>query len=76
MARRDASPDFIVALARGLGMIRAFQPHQPVMSLAVVATAAGLCRPTARRCCSPWSSWAMSGRPAGVASSPPGPRWR
>jgi IclR family pca regulon transcriptional regulator len=49
MARRDASPDFIEALARGLDVIRAFQPYQPVMSLTAVATAAGLARPTARR---------------------------
>jgi IclR family pca regulon transcriptional regulator len=49
MARRDANPDFIEALARGLDVIRAFQPGQPVMSLAAVATAAGLARPTARR---------------------------
>jgi IclR family pca regulon transcriptional regulator len=49
MARRDASPDFIEALARGLDVIRAFQPHQPVMSLTAVAGAAGLARPTARR---------------------------
>jgi IclR family transcriptional regulator, pca regulon regulatory protein len=49
MPRRDANPDFIEALARGLDVIRAFQPGQPVMSLAAVATAAGLARPTARR---------------------------
>jgi len=49
MARRDASPDFIEAVARGLDVIRAFQPHQPVMSLTAVAGAAGLARPTARR---------------------------
>ncbi len=49
MARRDTSPDFIEALARGLDVIRAFQPRQPVMSLAAVAGAAGLARPTARR---------------------------
>ncbi len=49
MARRDTSPDFIEALARGLDVIRAFQPRQPVMSLAAVANAAGLARPTARR---------------------------
>jgi IclR family pca regulon transcriptional regulator len=49
MARRDANPDFIEALARGLDVIRAFQPGQPVMSLAAVASAAGLARPTARR---------------------------
>src|SRR6266496_3091331 len=49
MARRDTSPDFIEALARGLDVIRAFQPRQPVMSLAAVAAATGLARPTARR---------------------------
>jgi IclR family pca regulon transcriptional regulator len=49
MARRDSSPDFIEALARGLDVIRGFQPRQPVMSLAAVAAAAGLARPTARR---------------------------
>jgi IclR family pca regulon transcriptional regulator len=49
MARRDTSPDFIEALARGLDVIRAFQPHQPVMALAAVAGATGLARPTARR---------------------------
>jgi IclR family pca regulon transcriptional regulator len=49
MARRDTSPDFIEALARGLDVIRAFQPHQPAMSLVAVADAAGLPRPTARR---------------------------
>jgi IclR family pca regulon transcriptional regulator len=49
MARRDTSPDFIEALARGLDVIRAFQPRQPAMSLAAVAGATGLARPTARR---------------------------
>ena len=49
MARRDTSPDFIEALARGLDVIRAFGPRQPVMSLAAVADATGLYRPTARR---------------------------
>jgi IclR family transcriptional regulator, pca regulon regulatory protein len=49
MARQDTSPDFIEALARGLDVIRAFQPGQPVMTLAAVAAAAGLARPTARR---------------------------
>jgi IclR family transcriptional regulator, pca regulon regulatory protein len=49
LARRDSSPDFIEALARGLDVIRAFQPRRPVMSLASVAAAAGLARPTARR---------------------------
>ena len=49
MARRAAGPDFIEALARGLDVIRAFQPRQPVMPLAAVAAATGLARPTARR---------------------------
>ena len=49
MARQDTGPDFIEALARGLDVIRAFQPRQPVMSLAAVAGATGLARPTARR---------------------------
>ncbi|MEO3804561.1 IclR family transcriptional regulator C-terminal domain-containing protein [Nonomuraea sp. B1E8] len=49
MARGDTGPDFIEALARGLDVIRAFQPGRPVMSLTEVATAAGLARPTARR---------------------------
>jgi IclR family pca regulon transcriptional regulator len=49
MARPDTSPDFIEALARGLDVIRVFAPHRPVMSLAAVAAAAGLARPTARR---------------------------
>lgn len=49
MARRDSSPNFIEAIARGLDVLRAFQPAQPVMTLAAVAGAAGLPRPTARR---------------------------
>jgi len=49
MARRDGSRDFIEALARGLDVIRVFRPHQRVMSLTAVASAAGLPRPTARR---------------------------
>jgi IclR family transcriptional regulator, pca regulon regulatory protein len=49
MARRDTSPDFIEALARGLDVIRAFQPGRPAVSLAAVASATGLARPTARR---------------------------
>ena len=49
MARRDTSPDFIESLARGLDVIRAFQPRQATMSLAAVAGATGLARPTARR---------------------------
>ena len=49
MAREDTGPDFIEALARGLDVIRAFKPGHPTMTLASVATAAGLARPTARR---------------------------
>ncbi|MEV0389038.1 IclR family transcriptional regulator C-terminal domain-containing protein [Nonomuraea sp. NPDC050643] len=49
MARGETGPDFIEALARGLDVIRAFQPGRPVMSLTEVAAAAGLARPTARR---------------------------
>jgi len=49
VARRDSSPDFIEAIARGLDVIRAFHPRQPIMSLTAVATATGLARPTARR---------------------------
>ncbi|HEY0933524.1 MAG TPA: helix-turn-helix domain-containing protein, partial [Trebonia sp.] len=49
MARRDGSPDFIEAIARGLDVIQAFGPGQPAMSLAAVAGACGLPRPTARR---------------------------
>src|ERR1700689_2256197 len=49
VARRDDSPDFIEAIARGLDVIRAFGPGRPVMSLASVAEASHLPRPTARR---------------------------
>ncbi len=49
MARTETGPDFIEALARGLDVIRAFQPRQPVMSLAAMAGATGLARPTVRR---------------------------
>jgi IclR family transcriptional regulator, pca regulon regulatory protein len=49
VVRRDNSPDFIEAIARGLDVIRAFGPGRPVMSLAGVAGASDLPRPTARR---------------------------
>ena len=49
MARRHSGPDFVGSIARGLDVIRAFGPRQPVMSLAAVAAAAGLPHPTARR---------------------------
>jgi IclR family pca regulon transcriptional regulator len=49
MARRGEGPDFIEALARGLDVIRAFRADRPGMSLAEIATASDLARPTARR---------------------------
>jgi IclR family pca regulon transcriptional regulator len=49
MPRAGTGPDFIEALARGLEVIAAFRPGRPVMTLAEVATATGLARPTARR---------------------------
>lgn len=49
MPRAGTGPDFIEALARGLEVITAFRSGQPVMSLADVAAATGLARPTARR---------------------------
>lgn len=48
-SRSESGRDFIEALARGLGVIRAFRPGRPVMTLTEVATATGLARPTARR---------------------------
>jgi IclR family pca regulon transcriptional regulator len=49
MARRGEGPDFIEALARGLDVIRAFSADRPRMTLAEVAAATGLARPTVRR---------------------------
>ena len=49
MAQRGEGPDFIEALARGLDVIRAFHADHPRMTLAEVAAATGLARPTARR---------------------------
>ncbi|WP_151084103.1 IclR family transcriptional regulator domain-containing protein [Nocardioides cynanchi] len=49
MAGRGAGPDFVEALARGLDVLRCFDQHHRTMSLAEVATATGLARPTARR---------------------------
>jgi IclR family pca regulon transcriptional regulator len=49
MPREGTGPDFIEALARGLEVIAAFPPGRPSMSLADVAAATGLARPTARR---------------------------
>lgn len=47
--RRDSTPDFIEAIARGLDVIRCFNAARPAMSLSEVATAVELPRPTARR---------------------------
>ncbi|MFL6121300.1 IclR family transcriptional regulator C-terminal domain-containing protein [Actinophytocola sp.] len=49
MPREGTGPDFIEALARGLEVITAFSPGRCVMTLAEVASATGLARPTARR---------------------------
>lgn len=49
MARAEAGPDFVEALARGLDVIAAFRPGRPTMSLSEVAAETGLARPTARR---------------------------
>jgi len=49
MPREGTGPDFIEALARGLEVITAFRPGRRAMTLAEVASAAGLARPTARR---------------------------
>ncbi len=49
MPREGTGPDFIESLARGLAVIAAFPPAKPAMSLAEVAAATGLARPTARR---------------------------
>jgi IclR family pca regulon transcriptional regulator len=49
MPRDGAGPDFIEALARGLDVITAFGAARPAMTLAEVASATGLARPTVRR---------------------------
>jgi IclR family transcriptional regulator, pca regulon regulatory protein len=49
MPRDGAGPDFIEALARGLDVITAFGAARPEMTLAELASATGLARPTARR---------------------------
>ncbi|WP_232668425.1 IclR family transcriptional regulator domain-containing protein [Pseudonocardia sp. TRM90224] len=49
MPRDGTGPDFIEALARGLEVITAFHQDRPTMTLAEVASATGLARPTARR---------------------------
>jgi len=49
MAGRGSGPDFVESLARGLDVLRAFDRQHGEMSLADVAAATGLARPTARR---------------------------
>ncbi|UOY02299.1 IclR family transcriptional regulator domain-containing protein [Blastococcus sp. PRF04-17] len=49
MAGRGAGPDFVESLARGLDVLTCFDAGHRRMSLAEVAAAAGLARPTARR---------------------------
>lgn len=49
MSGRSESTDFVEALARGLDILRSFSSSRPRMSLAEVAAATGLARPTARR---------------------------
>jgi IclR family pca regulon transcriptional regulator len=46
----EEDPDYVVALARGLSVIRAFSRPQERMALTEVAQAVGLPRATARRC--------------------------
>lgn len=47
--RRSSAPDFVESLARGLDVLCCFGPDRRELTLAEVATAAGLARPTARR---------------------------
>ena len=49
MARDDAGPDFIEALARGLNVLRTFRPGRLVSTLSEIAADTGLARPTVRR---------------------------
>ena len=49
MAGRGTGPDFVEALARGLDVLTCFGAGRPGMTLAEIATAADLARPTARR---------------------------
>jgi IclR family pca regulon transcriptional regulator len=49
VAGRGTGPDFVESLARGLDVLRCFDQHHREMSLAEVAAATGLARPTARR---------------------------
>ncbi len=49
MAGRGSGPDFVESLARGLDVLQVFDAEHRALSLADVATATGLARPTARR---------------------------
>ena len=49
MAGRGTGPDFVEALARGLDVLTCMGAGRPGMTLAEIATAAKLARPTARR---------------------------
>jgi IclR family transcriptional regulator, pca regulon regulatory protein len=49
VAGRGSAPDFVESLARGLDVLRCFDAAHREMSLADVASATGLARPTARR---------------------------
>jgi IclR family pca regulon transcriptional regulator len=49
MSRTSGGPDFIEALARGLDVIKAFQPHRPPITLGQLSAETGLARPTVRR---------------------------
>jgi IclR family pca regulon transcriptional regulator len=49
MARDDAGPDFIEAIARGLEVLRSFRPGRRVSTLSEIAADTGLARPTVRR---------------------------
>jgi IclR family pca regulon transcriptional regulator len=49
MAREQAGPDFIEALARGLDVLRNFGPGRRVSTLSEIAADTGLARPTVRR---------------------------
>lgn len=45
----ERSPEFIEAISRGLSVIKAFTPEDPILTLSQVAKATDLARPTARR---------------------------
>lgn len=49
MAGRGTGPDFVEALARGLDVLTCFDAHRRELTLAEIAAATDLARPTARR---------------------------